>query len=197
MPPSPIRPMNSPWPIQSGQGGPSVEIARPRPIISEPQITVHLVPTLSAIRAHQDAAETRAKPGECAGERRDGAHAIHLRGDVLERDGRDPCGAECHQHRDERHRGDGPRCFGLDRGGRRLQHYEVPAAHSSGRPAQNLTTHIGVGLLCLLHCAKMRAGGFRGNFLWKRAPITKLTEAHCGIAFIDGSALCVVRGKPI
>src|SRR5262245_5881665 len=50
MPPSPIRPMKRPCPIQSGQGGPNVEMARPRPIIKEPQITVHLVPTLSAIR---------------------------------------------------------------------------------------------------------------------------------------------------
>src|SRR6266700_4125842 len=50
MPPSPIRPMKSPWPIHRGQGGPNVESVRPTPIISEPQITVHLVPTLSAIR---------------------------------------------------------------------------------------------------------------------------------------------------
>src|SRR5215813_1534825 len=50
MPPSPIRPMKRPCPIHSGQGGPNVEMARPRPIIKEPQITVHLVPTLSAIR---------------------------------------------------------------------------------------------------------------------------------------------------
>src|SRR5262245_58656487 len=49
MPPNPISPMKSPWPIQSGQGGPMVEIARPRPIIKDPQITVHRVPTLSAI----------------------------------------------------------------------------------------------------------------------------------------------------
>src|SRR5262249_56918999 len=49
MPPSPIRPINSPCPIHSGQGGPNVEIARPSPIISAPQITVHRVPTLSAI----------------------------------------------------------------------------------------------------------------------------------------------------
>src|SRR4051794_34287275 len=50
MPPSPIRPMNSPWPIQSGQGGPKVEIARPRPIIIEPKITVQRVPIRSAMR---------------------------------------------------------------------------------------------------------------------------------------------------
>src|ERR1700716_304735 len=50
MPPIPIKPMNSPWPIHSGQGGPKVEIARPRPIISEPKITVQRVPTRSAIR---------------------------------------------------------------------------------------------------------------------------------------------------
>ena len=50
MPPNPIRPINSPWPIHSGQGGPKVEIERPRPIISEPTITVQRVPTRSAIR---------------------------------------------------------------------------------------------------------------------------------------------------
>jgi len=51
MPPIPIKPMNSPWPIHSGQGGPKVEIERPRPIINEPKITVQRVPTRSAIRA--------------------------------------------------------------------------------------------------------------------------------------------------
>src|SRR3954454_14898118 len=50
MPPSPIRPINSPWPIHSGQGGPKVEIVRPRPIIVEPEITVQRVPTRSATR---------------------------------------------------------------------------------------------------------------------------------------------------
>ena len=50
MPPSPIRPMNSPCPIHSGQGGPSVEIVKPTPIISAPNITVQRVPTRSAMR---------------------------------------------------------------------------------------------------------------------------------------------------
>src|SRR6478752_9110122 len=50
MPPIPIRPMNSPWPIQSGQGGPKVETNRPRAIISAPDITVQRVPTRAAIR---------------------------------------------------------------------------------------------------------------------------------------------------
>src|SRR5882757_5796047 len=48
--PSPTRPMNSPWPIHSGQGGPKLEIERPRPIINEPKITVQRVPTRAAIR---------------------------------------------------------------------------------------------------------------------------------------------------
>jgi hypothetical protein len=51
MPPSPIKPMNNPWPVHSGQAGPKVEIERPRPIINEPKITVQRVPTRSAIRA--------------------------------------------------------------------------------------------------------------------------------------------------
>src|SRR5512144_32213 len=50
MPPSPIKPMKSPCPTHKGHGGPSVEIERPRPIISAPQTTVHRVPTLSASR---------------------------------------------------------------------------------------------------------------------------------------------------
>src|SRR5258707_5757280 len=49
-PPIPIKPINSPWPIHSGHGGPRVEIERPRPIINEPTITVQRVPTRSAIR---------------------------------------------------------------------------------------------------------------------------------------------------
>src|SRR4051794_3650021 len=50
MPPIPIRPMKSPWPIHNGHGGPKVEIMRPRPIINEPKITVQRVPTRSATR---------------------------------------------------------------------------------------------------------------------------------------------------
>src|ERR1700730_12043375 len=51
MPPIPIKPMNSPWPIQGAKAGRTVEIERPRPIIKEPKITVQRVPTRSAIRA--------------------------------------------------------------------------------------------------------------------------------------------------
>src|ERR1700681_1448701 len=50
MPPIRTKQMNNPWPIHSGQGGPSVEIERPRPIINEPKMTVHRVPIRSAIR---------------------------------------------------------------------------------------------------------------------------------------------------
>src|ERR1700694_1253893 len=50
MPPSPIKPMNNPWPIHSGQGGPRVEIDRPRPIIQAPDIPARRVPPRSAIR---------------------------------------------------------------------------------------------------------------------------------------------------
>src|SRR3954454_5771580 len=50
MPPIPIRPMNSPWPIHSGHGGPKVEMKRPSPIMLEPAITVQRVPTRSATR---------------------------------------------------------------------------------------------------------------------------------------------------
>src|SRR3954468_17942933 len=50
MPPMPITPMNRPWPIHKGHGGPKVEIDSPSPIISEPKITVQRVPTRSASR---------------------------------------------------------------------------------------------------------------------------------------------------
>src|SRR6185437_3779533 len=49
MPPMPITPMKRPWPIQSGHGSPSVDIASPRPIITEPQMTVVRAPTCAAI----------------------------------------------------------------------------------------------------------------------------------------------------
>src|SRR6476661_590780 len=49
MPPKPTRPMNSPCPIHSGQGGPKVEIDSPSATISAPNITVQRVPTRSAI----------------------------------------------------------------------------------------------------------------------------------------------------
>src|ERR1035438_395292 len=50
MPPSPIRPMNNPCPIHSGQGGPKVDNARPAAIIGAPTITVQRVPMRSAMR---------------------------------------------------------------------------------------------------------------------------------------------------
>src|SRR5450830_833874 len=50
MPPSPIRPMNSPCPIHSGQDGPRVDSVKPTPIISAPNITVQRVPMRSAMR---------------------------------------------------------------------------------------------------------------------------------------------------
>ena len=42
--------MNTPCPIHSGPGGPSVEIANPKPIISAPPSTVQRVPMRSAMR---------------------------------------------------------------------------------------------------------------------------------------------------
>jgi hypothetical protein len=38
-----------------------------------------------------------------------------------------------------------------------------------------LTTHTGVGLPCVLHCAKMRVEAPYGNFLLEVAEISKLT----------------------
>ena len=117
MPPRPTRPMNSPWPIHSGQGKPSVEIDSPRPIISAPQITVQRVPTRSATHHDADGAE----PGKATCKRRDRTHAANLACDVLERDRNDPGGAKRHHHDEERHRGDDPGIPSFDRG-RGLQH---------------------------------------------------------------------------
>src|ERR1700690_1256745 len=50
MPPSPIRPMNSPCPIHSGQDGPQLESVNPPPIITPPHTPVQLVPMGSAMR---------------------------------------------------------------------------------------------------------------------------------------------------
>src|ERR1700733_5733796 len=50
MPASPIKPMNRPWPIHSGQGGPSVEIERPTPIIHAPKMPSRRAPIGPAIR---------------------------------------------------------------------------------------------------------------------------------------------------
>src|SRR5665647_534305 len=50
MPPSPIKPMNRPWPTHSGHDGPRLDSARPQAIISAPQLTVQRVPTRSAMR---------------------------------------------------------------------------------------------------------------------------------------------------
>src|ERR1700730_1077044 len=63
--------------------------------------------------------------------------------------------------------------------------------------AQNLATLAGVGLLCLLHCAKMRRDRAYGNFLPGRTPITKLTVRPHGIASAAVLALCVAQSKPI
>src|SRR5690349_4009842 len=43
--PMPNRPMNRPWPVHSGQGGPSVDSNSPHAIITEPNMTVQRVPT--------------------------------------------------------------------------------------------------------------------------------------------------------
>src|SRR5512146_3266291 len=50
MPPSPIRPMNSPCPIHNGQGGPKVDSDRPMAIMNAPDIPVQRVPIRSAMR---------------------------------------------------------------------------------------------------------------------------------------------------
>jgi hypothetical protein len=60
-----------------------------------------------------------------------------------------------------------------------------------------LTTHAGVGLVCLLHCAKMREGRAGGNFLPERGRIMKLTTTPRGIASTQLSALCLAWGEAL
>ena len=61
--------MNRPWPIHSGQGGPSVEIASPTAIISAPNITVQRVPKRSATRPITTPLARRIRPASASGER--------------------------------------------------------------------------------------------------------------------------------
>src|SRR6185437_6731486 len=148
MPPSPIRPMNSPCPIHSGQGGPKVEIARPRAIISAPNSTVQRVPTRSAMRpmmmpptpepSHASAlasAVIQAAP-----------NAIIMMNSATEattQDARLSIEEDCNIK-------------------------EGPGWRSLLQAADHLTTHARVGLLCLLHCAKVRVRAPSGNFLLQR-----------------------------
>jgi hypothetical protein len=60
-----------------------------------------------------------------------------------------------------------------------------------------LTTHAGVELLCLLHCAKMRKDLSSGHFLPEHASTMKLTIERPGIGFAGPAVLCFVLAKPI
>jgi hypothetical protein len=51
-----------------------------------------------------------------------------------------------------------------------------PAGGLVLQAADDLTTHPRVGLLCLLHCAKVRVRAPSGNFLLQRGLTTKLTR---------------------
>src|SRR6476660_3796156 len=196
MPPRPISPIKSPWPIQSGQGGPNVEIVRPRPIISAPKITVHRVPTLSAMRPIRmppkpEPSQARAlanagierKPSTSAAMSLSATAVIHAAPNAISI----VTSATVATAQDA--------LVSIEEGGDcSIMKFRRPPFWQA---AQNLTTHIGVGLVCLLHCAKLRAEGLRGNFLLYRAPTTKLTGRPCGIAFIFDPTLCVVCGASL
>jgi len=87
---------------------------RPSPIISEPQITVHLVPTLSAIQPIK--MPPTPEPSQATALASAGIERtpVNFGGNILERYDCDPCGAESHQHSDERHRRDGPGGLSFD-----------------------------------------------------------------------------------
>ena len=116
MPPSPIRPMNSPCPIHSGQGGPSVEIDSPSPIISAP--TDHGPACADAVgdAAHQDAAGAGAEPGQRTGERRDRTRAADFAAMSLSATAVIQAAPNAIIMMNKRYRGDDPGIPGLDRG---------------------------------------------------------------------------------
>ena len=138
---------------------------------------------------HHDAAEAGAEPGEGTRQRRHRARAAGLRGNVAQRDHRDPGGAVGHQHGDERHGRDRPRGTTLDRRGLRLMHCRIPAGAILVPPAQDLTTAPGARLVPMLHCAKVRRGGRGGNFVPGRGGTTKLTAGLWGVSFSPVAAV--------
>ncbi len=166
--------MNSPCPIHSGQGGPKVEIARPRAIISAPNSTVQRVPTRSAMRpmmmpptpepSHASALASagieRVPPTSAAMSLSATAviqaapNAIIMMNSATEattQDARLSIEEDCNIK-------------------------EGPGWRSLLQAADHLTTHARVGLLCLLHCAKVRVRAPSGNFLLQRGLTTKLTR---------------------
>src|SRR5499433_1172927 len=158
-----------------------VEIARPRLIIKDPQITVHRVPTLSAMRSIRmppkpEPSQARAlanagierTPSTSAAMSLSATAVIHAAPNAISI----VTSATVATAQDA--------LVSIEEGGDcSIMKFRRPPFW---QPAQNLTTHIDVGLLCLLHCAKLRAKGLRGNFLLDRAPTTKLTGGPCGIA---------------
>src|SRR5262245_47413546 len=156
MPPSPIKPMKSPCPTHKGQGAPSVEIARPTPIISAPQTTVHRVPTLSASRPIKmpptpepsqasalASAGMERMPSTSAAMSLSATAVVHAAPNAISMVKRAAM-ATAHDLLDS-----------TEATG------DCNIRRESGWPmlwqaAAVLTTHAGVGLLCLLHCAKMR-----------------------------------------
>src|SRR6476646_2258425 len=157
MPPSPIKPIKSPCPTHKGQGGPSVETARPRPIISAPQMTVHRVPTLSAsrpIKMPPTPEPSQASALASAGMERmpltsaaislSATTVIHAAPNAISMVKRAAM-ATAHDFLDSI---EGT----VDGNIRRESGWPV-----FWQPAAVLTTHTRVGLPCLLHCAKMRA----------------------------------------
>src|SRR4029078_9822455 len=156
MPAIPITPMKSPCPIHRGHGGPSVEIARPSPIISVPHMTVHRVPTLSASRpimtpptpkpsqvsALASAGTERAPPTSAAMSFRATA-VIHAAPNAISMV-TSAAVATAHDCLDSME-GTVDRNIRRESGLTLLWHADAV-----------LTTHTGGGLPCLLHCAKMR-----------------------------------------
>src|SRR5262245_1529329 len=153
-----------------------VEIARPRPIINDPQITVHRVPTLSAILPIRmppkpDPSQARALasagidrvPLTSAAMSLSATAVIHAAPNAISI----VTSATVATVQDA--------LLSIEEGG------DCNIKESSRRtlfwqPRPRLTTHIAEDQLCLLHCAKMRATASHGNFLLQAAAITKLTQ---------------------
>src|SRR5262249_18462591 len=210
MPPRPIRPMKSPWPIQSGQGGPNVESVRPRPIISAPNMTVHRVPTLSAMRPIRmppkpEPSQARAlanagierTPSTSAAMSLSATAVIHAAPNAISIVTRATVAPAQHA------------LVSIEEGGDcSIMKFRRPPFWQA---AQNLTTHIDVGLLCLLHLRQTAREGpprkfpsrSRANYEIDRKSLRynlylrSNALRRAGQAYMSGTGAPVCRDKAI
>ena len=156
--------MNRPCPIHNGHGGPRVEIAKPRPIISAPQITVQRVPTRSAMRPIM--MPPMPEPSQASALASDGIErmpstslAMSLSATAVIQAA--PNAISMVNSATEATTQD--RLLSIEDGGDCKSEGTRLAIPSTDRT--NLTTHVSEGLVYVLHCAKMRETPSGRNFL--------------------------------